>query len=317
MLHRVVARVLKLIHDRRPLPPASDAERAALAELRATFAAMPESSTDNVLPSERSWLANMNRLRQLVLTRDPRSFLRWDVVVRTMFVSYAGYTRSELRYLQSREDWTSRWRPAVREDRVGSPMPYLFHRESSANLIHHAYHLAQFEARCGMRVSEMDYIVEFGGGYGSMCRLAHRLGFAGKYIIFDLPAFSALQRYFIRSVELPLLSGNACFSASRGVCCVSDVETFQALCAEASTRGRSPMFIATWSLSEAPVSLRETVIKAVGGFKAFLIGYQDRFGEVDNLAEFESLRRTTPGIGWQDVPFEPSAGNRYLVGTTR
>ena len=313
MLDRLVARVLKEIHNR-PLPPATDAERTALADLREAFRSIPVMNTVSALPSERAWLANMNRLRELVLTRDPRRFLRWDVVAHTMFLAHAPYVRMELRYLQSRPDWSHRWSRAIGEDSVGDPNRYFFYPASSANLIHHAYHLAQFEERSGCRVDQMDDIVEFGGGYGSMCRLVHRLGFAGRYLIFDLPAFSALQRFFLESLSFPVVAPPTWLASRRGVCCTSEIEVFESLCADAA-RSDSPMFLATWSLSEAPLSLRDHVMRSVSRFKAFLIGYQDRFGEVDNLAAFDALTRSTTAVSWQNVPFEPSKGNRYLIGT--
>ena len=42
-----------------------------------------------------------------------------------------------------------------------------------------------------------DVIVEFGGGYGSMCRLVRKLGFKGRYVIFDLRPILALQKYYL------------------------------------------------------------------------------------------------------------------------
>jgi hypothetical protein len=45
---------------------------------------------------------------------------------------------------------------------------------------------------------DTDCIIEFGGGFGSMCRLVHALGFRGQHIIFDLPPVWALQRYYLR-----------------------------------------------------------------------------------------------------------------------
>ena len=56
-------------------------------------------------------------------------------------------------------------------------------------------------------LSSSGVIVEFGGGYGSMCRLLHKLGFSGQYFIYDLPEFVALQRYFLKSIGMPVRDG--------------------------------------------------------------------------------------------------------------
>jgi hypothetical protein len=51
--------------------------------------------------------------------------------------------------------------------------------------------------RLGSCLHDADCIVEFGGGFGSMCRLIGALGFRGRYVIFDLPPVLALQRYYL------------------------------------------------------------------------------------------------------------------------
>ena len=65
-------------------------------------------------------------------------------------------------------------------------------------------HLALFEETTGSKIDTLELIFEFGGGYGSMCRLAHNLGFNQAYIIFDLQPFSALQNYYLSSLDLPV-----------------------------------------------------------------------------------------------------------------
>lgn len=45
-------------------------------------------------------------------------------------------------------------------------------------------------------------VLEFGGGYGSLCRGFHRCGFKGKYMIFYFPHFSTLQRFFLGSAGI-------------------------------------------------------------------------------------------------------------------
>ena len=88
-------------------------------------------------------------------------------------------------------------------------------------MIHHAYHLAQFEEKTRTQVHEIDFVLEFGGGYGSMCRLFYNLGFRGRYVIFDLPSFSALQIYYLKTLDLPVQPINELKSRT-GIVCVSD-----------------------------------------------------------------------------------------------
>lgn len=312
MLRTAIRKMLGLLFWR-PLPPPSSAEARALQELRETFAQLPLLVTAGKPSSEAEWMGNLNRLRERVLRDDPRQFLRWDVIAYTMFVFFARYIHRELAFLKSRPDWNARWRPAISESAVGRPIPYLLYPASSANLIHHAYHLAQFEHQGGGPVHEIELVLEFGGGYGSMCRLFHNLGFRGRYLIFDLRPMSALQKFYLQTLGLPVRSLDDFHRQLPGVYCLSELEPLQALLAGAPAGERS-MFLATWSLSETPVSLRESVRPLVLGFNAFLIAYQDRFGEVDNLQYFSEWQQTLPLVQWQGWPIPHLGGSRYLMG---
>lgn len=311
MFKRIAKKLLSIALDC-PLPPPSSDERAFLSELQTTCRELPVLETPNTLPSEMAWLNNMNRLRELVLNHDPRDFLRWDVVTDTMFVTFARYISTELKYLKRRPDWNTRWRNVIKESSVGHPIPYIFYPASSANLIHHAYHIAQFEEKTQVQVRELDFALEFGGGYGSMCRLFYNLGFRGRYVIFDLPLFSALQTYYLKTVGLPVRSRTEFVKSRTGIVCLSDIQHLEAIL-EDRTEAKN-IFIATWSISESPVSTRETVLSLVSGFYSFLIAYQDRFGEVNNLDFFKKWKGTIRNVAFHSLRIEHIPGNNYLFG---
>jgi hypothetical protein len=214
-----------------------------------------------------------------------------------MFVPFARYVPVELAFLQQRSDW-SRWRSAIRERLAGFPFPYPLYPLSSANAIHHAYHLCRFEDHTGLRAHTFRTVCEFGGGYGSMCRITRSLGFSGQYLIFDLPEFSAIQQYYLGAVR------------ADGVT-ISDPG--QLVSSAARCDGPS-LFIATWSLSESPANLRQQILDSVSRFDAFLIAFQDRFGEQDNKAFFGSLPSELSEIHWETRPIAHLPGNAYLFG---
>jgi hypothetical protein len=215
-LDRISAR-----HDR-PLPGATPRDEALVAELRRRIEALgPPPAGDNQ-PSERIWRRFVEQFRDAVGREDPRSFLRWPTIAKAMFVSNQPYLSIELLSLRSRRDWRPRWRPALRESPVGHPVPFWALPWSSGNLIHHAYHLAQFEARIGRPAARFPAVIEFGGGHGSLCRLFHQLGFSGRYVIYDLPPFSALHAFYLGPLGLPLVDAERLAGADRGVACVSD-----------------------------------------------------------------------------------------------
>jgi hypothetical protein len=230
-----------------------------------------------------------------------------------MFEAYAGYLIAELGFLKRHADWDIRWRNAIRENQTGHPSPFWLHRGSSGNLIHHAYHIAQFEEATNLRVNDMGFILEFGGGYGSMCRLLRNLHFTGKYVIFDLPAFSALQRYFLGSVGLTVHSFESFKSAGSGVLCISDLRQLNEILSNHFDPTRS-MFIATWSLSEAPLGTRNQIMPLMQPFHSFLIAYQEHFGEMANVGFFDAWKKTLPNIMWRDRVIPHLSPSRYLVG---
>jgi hypothetical protein len=312
MLKRIAKKLLEAVQNR-PLPPPSDREIEQIDQLKAAFANIPERETENVPPSEAAWCSYMNRLRDLVLTQDPRGFLRWDVVCQTMFITYKHYIYRELKHLWRRVDWRTRIRNAIVEAPVGHPVPYVFRPSTSGNLIHHAYHVAQFEEKTGVTISDTDFIFEFGGGYGSMCRLFHNLGFSGRYAILDLQPFSALQTYYLASLGLPVTSLDDFKTAKTGIICVSDFETLKGVLTDRNNTNKA-MFVATWSISETPRNVRDEVLPHISKFDAFLIAFQNRFEEMDNSDFFDRWKLKFGNIDWHSWPITHIPGNSYLMG---
>lgn len=314
-LSKFLCKSLSKLHDK-PLPPSTEREKDLIRELRAVFNKIPVMGATGCSASEHEWIENANRLRNLILDDDPREFLRWQVISGTMFAKYASYVETELKYLKTRLDWKIRWSTAIEESSVGHPMPYWRCPHSSGNLIHHAYHLAQFERKTDLAANSINFIFEFGGGYGSMCRLLHNLGFEGRYVLFDLAPFSALQEFFLKSIGITVRSADTFKTAKRGVICISDFEQLQAILSD-RFEGSDSMFIATWSISEAPVTVRNSIFPIVSAFNEFLIAYQHQFQGVDNIAFFEEWKASQRDIEWYEWEIEHMTGNRYLVGSRK
>ncbi|HEU4722494.1 MAG TPA: hypothetical protein VFS59_14135, partial [Gemmatimonadaceae bacterium] len=127
-------------------------------------------------------------------------------------------------------------------------------------------------------VAEWDAVIEFGGGFGSLCRLVHQLGFRGRYVIFDLPPFTLLQRYFLRS------AGILCDGDDR-IVLTSDLAELERH-VDALPAAAWSMFVACWSLSETPLALRARIRPLVERIGRYAVAYQERYGEVDNVAYF-------------------------------
>jgi hypothetical protein len=191
------------------------------------------------------------------------------------------------------------WLPLLSEDLVGSP-ELVPGTSTSANLIHHAYHLIRFEQATGLSLSDLGSTVEIGGGYGSMCRLLYRLSLGRiEATLFDLPEFSALQRYFLSMVGVPAT--------------ITD-DHRQLPATGPSLR----LLVAMWSLSEMPLDQRKAVLASAGRFDCYLIAYQHQYGEVDNAAYFTAFAESLPDVAWvlhDEIAHIPNCF--YLCGVRR
>lgn len=248
----------------------------------------------------REWSRNRLQLRDCILSSQPRGFLQWRIIRNTMFVTNSDWVDKELHALQLSSNWHSRWFRALHEDRVGNPERHHSAKYTSPNLIHHAYSAHRFLSHAGIDLADLDAVVEFGGGYGSMCRLFRRLGFSGHYAIVDLPEFSALQRYFLDAAGV--WGGGPTYLAPDA----SDLPVV-------ARTGRL-LVVATWSLSEAPTTVRENFLMALERPVAYLIAYQSQFGEVDNVEYFRRLADERREIDWRDEAIAHLPGSRYLLG---
>ena len=309
MLAEAVAFRRRIVAGRRAFDAADIATlRSSIQQLAPLPAAVSE--------AEAIWLAYRKRFRADVLTRDPRRFLRWRVL-RPMYRHDAPYIGQWLAYLKAHPDWQSRWRPAVQESAVGDPRPFFDYRPSSGNLLNQAYQVCRFEDVTGTRLADADFILEFGGGYGSLCRLACALGFRGTYAIYDFPEFSALQQCYLRAHGLPIAADLRRDPGRLGIITLSTLGELDQL-----LEGRSPgraAFVALWSLNETPLALRDAIMMRVAGFDAFMFGYHPRFGEVDNTAWFKPVRTRLEGrIDWHDVAVASHHESvRHLFGVRR
>jgi hypothetical protein len=254
-------------------------------ELRAGCRALPLAPTAGGTPNANDWATATNRLRHLALHADPRAFLRWDVIVERMAARHSPITPIELAALQSRPDWESRWRPAIRECAAGRPYRFTDWPDSSEPLIQTAYALSRLELLAGRPVTQWDTVIEFGGGFGNLCRLLHQLGHRGRHVIFDLPAFTQLQRYYLHSAGI-MRDGDD------RIVLTSDFAELERHVA-ALPADAWGMFVACWSLSETPLELRARVRPLVERIGRYAIAYQERYGEVDNVDYF--MRAWLPG----------------------
>lgn len=243
---------------------------AILEELRR----LPDSRLDNLSDEEAYWYRYQDQIRKELLDCNLDAFLRCSRIGSTMAPGNAPRFHHEFAALREQPDWQHRWRPAIREVPVGKPIPYAPYEETSTNAIHQAYHLLQFELTTGKRMCDLQFIFEFGGGYGCLCRIAHKLGFRGQYVIYDLPVLSLLQKYYLGAVGLDAVE------------LVTELSSLEILLTEIP---RESLFIAIWSLCEVDLPLRWQIEALVMGFQMFLLAYHEKMLDINNIVYFDDF----------------------------
>lgn len=290
-------------------PSPSPDEKVLIDELKKKIQGLPSLHPPQS-KSESAWSNNRKRIRDFLINEDPRKFFLCETLRNTMLVGNTHYTGLELKTLRKAQFWKTRWEKALTESSGLKFLPHPLFPLSNGNLIHHGFHILQFEEKTKRSVEDCAFIFEFGGGYGNMCRLIHRLGFKGKYVIFDLPEFSLLQEFFLKLNGLNVLdtADTANNRGQQGIACVADMSELHSMLPKDGV----DLFIATWSLSETPLKLRENFRSIITNSRYGLFAYQDRFEEVDNKLYFAELINSKHSESWDwKIPFLP--GNRYLI----
>lgn len=155
----------------------------------------------------------------------------------------------------------------------------------SSPSIQQLYYLKLIKDRFGVFAPrEVESVFEFGGGYGGLCRIFHHFGFQGDYRIYDIPVMLDMQRRYLGStlINHPKVSF------------------------EDSLREWNPdLFIATFSLNESPLSLREEVReKIISKSKMVFIVFSNEFDGMDNISWSNKLKEFLSLSG-----FEVNVGN--------
>lgn len=154
--------------------------------LSEAIAQLPEPPNDSHPPLWDYW---RHDLWQRAQNDKPENFMQWPCVYHTMLQNH--WKNSILYELEQLPiDWL--------QAAIATPYCQDKHYNYSLNLIHQVYHLYQYFSYTGIEVSDLNSIVEFGGGYGAMALVCKRLGFKGNYYIYDLPEFSLLQQWFLQ-----------------------------------------------------------------------------------------------------------------------
>lgn len=249
-----------------------------------------------------SWLENLECMKREFFSNDIFGLLKFPTLQKTMFVGDCEAVDQEYDQILSDSNYETKWKFAMMENELGCPK--LYHRNYlySGNTIHQTYHLMMYEKRTGVDVLKSDYVFEFGGGYGNMCKIFRNMNFKGRYIIYDLDFFNLIQNYYLSS--LGMIEG-------KDFDCVSSLDDLSAI---STNFTKQSLFISTWALNEVPVSLREEILKNLDNVKNYLLAYNFSFEGVNNIEYFESFKNRFPKITWDNLIIETLKHSYYLFG---
>ncbi len=183
-------------------------------------------------------------------------------------------------------------------------------KDTIINSVNHLHHLMQFERVTKRKIGSISSIVEFGGGYGNLTRIANNVGYHNDYYIIDLLLMSCIQYVFLCTVfgkeRISFYRDESIRSSKIVLYPLSNFDIMKNLHGE--------LFISTWALSESPRIVYESVVNRDWfDAKGLLLAYNNLWKPWQE----GELEATLKNNGWcverKAISFLP--GNFYLFAT--
>ena len=241
-------------------------------------------------PPDFTWARYRYEIRKDMLEQDIEDFTHWPTITCTMFVANAPYIDREWKTIAP----YPRYRKAAEEYPLGRPILFRDSR-ASGNSIHQTYHLSQWEAWSGIKAEQLERVVEFGGGFGSMRARFERLGYTGQYNLYDTPEFSLLQEWYLSNLGIP------------AIYCPLERDRFRPL------DPGCDLLIACYSLSEVSPELRTAFFDSAAP-QNVLIASQDGYGGEGLEVSWKQFTARRPNYHWEFQEITSLPGHFYLFG---
>ncbi|MEM3334198.1 MAG: putative sugar O-methyltransferase [Thermoplasmata archaeon] len=152
------------------------------------------------------WVRNSENIRKDLLT-NPDAMKKFTRIPSLRYtLSQAGaplfLSREEkgmLNYVLS-STLNSNYKKFLRADSVGKPFLISRKYQTSYLRLQHIFELALYNHEIPDKLQSFKRIVEWGGGYGDMCRILYGADETITYAIVDLPVTSIIQYYYLSSI---------------------------------------------------------------------------------------------------------------------
>ena len=220
---------------------------------------------------------------KLIKNKKLLNFLQNSNIQKIFFIHNRLFLLKYFVNLYFSENWLL-WKKLLIENNVGNPVRYFLIPFTSGNKIFQAYHLKKYQDKMRINLKNFDFIFEFGGGYGNMALNFNILNKKSKYFIFDTFEVSLLQYYYLSRMDLkPNLNTNK----------LNQINLFYSIEMLRKNlkkfKGKKKLFIANWSFSEIPLSLRKKLKFIFDEFDFQIISFQNNFEGINNLRYFKNI----------------------------
>jgi len=237
--------------------------------------------TKNFSKEDNSWYIYLKNIEKEFL-KNPSTFLRSKHISKTIHPNEQEKANRLFDEMINDPFSKKNILPYLSESPYGDPFIFEKFRFASPMTIQHAYYLFLINKHLNifLPTSNINFIVDFGGGYGNFCKLIHQFGYQGSYTIIDFDIMHHIQKKFISHNLSKSIYQNLDLSYINSL---SDMNT--------SHYDSNSIFIASYSLSETPKTVREDVEVRLQHFKYVFIIYQKDFDSFDNVIYFKSLEK--------------------------
>lgn len=253
------------------------------------------------------WKDFLSKIEKAFLPYPPFNFLKDPVVGHTMFVDSGGnWFKQEISFLEKKQT-KNNLNALLQEDFVGGPDRIYPKHLTSHNSVHHLYHLLRFSEKTNCDLASMTDIIEWGGGYGNLVKILHRLqGGTATYTIIDLPLFSCLQWLYLSTIlgtDQTHILKNPHDTIMRGKI------NLVPLCFLENLNIKGDLFISSWALSESSRYSQDYVVQH-DWFEAkhILIAYHDDDNSLPDSCRIGKCAKES-GATIEDIDFLP--GQHY------
>ncbi|MBI2613572.1 MAG: hypothetical protein HYW62_02275 [Candidatus Levybacteria bacterium] len=253
------------------------------------------------------WRKFNSQIEKSLLPIPSFSFLNDPTVMVSMFATAGGgWLKKELKFLQEKMD-KKVLKKVLEEDYAGEPLLLNSYYLTSHTVIHHLHHLIKFTERTKTKLENLNTIVEWGGGYGSLIRILKKINQKKTtYISIDTPLFVCLQWLYLSTIfgekEINLLLGpkDKIKNNKINLLPLPFLENHEI---------NADLFISTWALSESSKYSQDYVLKKNWfNAKHLLLAYQDNPSGLFNPSRIGKLAKDKGAI-IEDMEFLP--GNHY------